>query len=51
MIKDEINDQVNIINAERLIDNKLINVDIVQFDKNFNFYKVFQVKIFIKNKD
>ena len=51
-IKDEINDQVNIINAEKLIDNKLINVDIVQFDSNFNFLQNISSKeIFIKNKD
>ena len=51
-IKDEINDQVNIINAERLIDNKLINVDIVQFDTNFNFLQNISSKeSFYKKQD
>ena len=38
-IKDEINDSINIINAEKLIGNTLINVSISQFDKNFDLTK------------
>ena len=34
-IKDEINDSINIINAEKIIGNYLSNVSITQFDKNF----------------
>ena len=34
-IKDEINNVVNIINADRISDNHLINVSITQFDNNF----------------
>ena len=34
-IKDEINDVINIINADKISDNFLINVSITQFDKNF----------------
>ena len=39
-IKDEINENINIINAEKIDKNKLINVDILQFDKNFNLLKI-----------
>ena len=35
-IKDEINGKINIINADGINENLLINVSIVQFDKNFN---------------
>ena len=35
-IKDEINGKINIINADQINENLLINVSIVQFDKNFN---------------
>ena len=38
-IKDEINNSINIINAEKLIGNTLINVSISQFDKNFDLTK------------
>ena len=38
-IKDEINNSINIINAEKLIENTLINVSISQFDKNFDLTK------------
>jgi len=38
-IRDEINNQVNIINAEVLTGDKLINVDISQFDNNFNLIR------------
>ena len=34
-IKDEINDNLNIINAEKIRDNYLTNVSITQFDNNF----------------
>ena len=39
-IKDEINENINIVNAEKIDENKLINVDILQFDKNFNLLKI-----------
>ena len=35
-IKDEINETVSLTNAEKINDNLLVNVSIVQFDKNFN---------------
>ena len=35
-IKDEINGKINIINADKINENLLINVSIVQFYKNFN---------------
>jgi len=39
-IKDEINENTNIINAEFVDENKLINVDILQFDKNFSLLQI-----------
>ena len=39
-IKDEINENINIINAEKISKNKLINVDILQFDKNFSLLQI-----------
>ena len=39
-IKDEINENINIINAEKIAKNKLINVDILQFDKNFSLLQI-----------
>ena len=39
-LKDEINENINIVNAEKIAENKLINVDILQFDKNFNLIKI-----------
>ena len=36
-IKDEINNKINIINAEKIEDDFLINVEIIQFDKDFIF--------------
>ena len=39
-IKDEIDENINIINAEKIDKNKLINVDIIQFDRNFNLLKI-----------
>jgi lipopolysaccharide export system permease protein len=38
-IKDEINNKINIINAEKIIDNELLNVEIIQFNNNFIFEK------------
>ncbi len=39
-IKDEIKENINIINAERIEKNKIINVDILQFDKEFNLIQI-----------
>ena len=39
-IKDEINEEINIINAEQIEKNKLLNVDILQFDENFNLLQI-----------
>tara|TARA_B100000686_G_scaffold352876_1_gene456323 strand:- start:131 stop:1216 length:1086 start_codon:yes stop_codon:yes gene_type:complete len=39
-IKDEINESINIVNAEKIDQNKIINVDILQFDKNFNLTQI-----------
>ena len=39
-IKDEINEEINIINAELIEKNKLVNVDILQFDENFNLLQI-----------
>ena len=39
-IKDEINENINIVNAEKISKNKLINVDILQFDKNFSLLQI-----------
>ena len=39
-IKDEINENINIVNAEKIAENKLINVDILQFDKNFSLLQI-----------
>ena len=39
-IKDEINENINIVNAEKIDENKLINVDILQFDKNFSLLQI-----------
>ncbi|WP_082254940.1 LptF/LptG family permease [Candidatus Pelagibacter communis] len=50
-IKDEKEGVTNIINAEVLKGDYLQNVDIVQFDKNFNFIKnITSKKTLIKNK-
>ena len=38
-IKDEINDQINIVNAEGIENNLLINVSISQLDKNYELKK------------
>jgi|TARA_B110000037_G_C17111860_1_gene502180 lipopolysaccharide export system permease protein len=39
-IKDEINEEINIINADKVDGQFLLNVDITQFDKDFNLIKV-----------
>ena len=41
-IKDEINENVNVINAEKVDKNFLLNVFIIQFDKNYNILKLIQ---------
>ena len=50
-IKDEINTQINIINANK-IENKILHqVDILQFDNNFNLQKnISSAKVLIENK-
>ena len=51
-MKDEINDIVSLINAETITGNKLINVSITQFTKNFEFIQNIEAKeIDIKNND
>ena len=51
-MKDEINDIVSLINAETIKGNKLINVSITQFTKNFEFIQNIEAKeIDIKNND
>jgi len=50
-IKDEINGKINIINADRINENLLINVSIVQFDKNFNLLQSIESKeVNVKSK-
>ena len=50
-IKDQVNDLVNIINANKLEDKILYNVDIIQFDKDFNFKSsIVTDKVLIQNK-
>ena len=39
-VKDEINEEINIINAEQIEKNKLLNVDILQFDESFNLLQI-----------
>ena len=43
-IKDEIDNHINIINAEKIINNYLINTTISQFNKNFNLLKNIDAK-------
>ena len=43
-IKDEINDSINIINAERLEDEFLIDVSITKFNKNYDILEILQSK-------
>ena len=50
-IKDEVGENINIINANRFSKNILYDVDILQFDKNFNFKKnIISKTIIIENK-
>ena len=50
-IKDEINDNINLINAEKIEGHYLKNVSITQFDLDFNFEKLIESKIInIQNK-
>ena len=50
-IKDEINGKINIINADKIDRNFLINVSIVQFDKNFNILQSIESKeVDVKSK-
>ena len=50
-IKDEINGKINIINADKINENLLINVSIVQFDKNFNLLQSIESKeVNVKSK-
>ena len=50
-IKDEINGKINIINADKIDRNLLINVSIVQFDKNFNLLQSIESKeVDVKSK-
>jgi lipopolysaccharide export system permease protein len=43
-IKDEIDNTINMINADKIDNNRLINVSITQFDNKFNFLKNIQSK-------
>ena len=43
-IKDEINGKINIINADKVDNQFLLNVDITQFDKNFDMVRVIKSK-------
>tara|TARA_Y100001970_G_scaffold269496_1_gene362082 strand:- start:231 stop:1313 length:1083 start_codon:yes stop_codon:yes gene_type:complete len=50
-IKDEIGENINIINANRFQNKILYDVDIIQFDKNFNYKKnIISKEILIKDK-
>ena len=50
-IKDQVKENINIINADKFQNNFLYEVDILQFDKDFNFTKnIISSKIFIKEK-
>ncbi len=51
-IRDEINGTINITNADKLNNNYLVNVSIVQFDKNYNLLQVINSdKIDIQSKN
>ena len=51
-IRDEINETINITTADKINNNLLINVSIIQFDKNYNLLQVIQSKkINIKSKN
>jgi len=50
-IRDEVNGTINIINADKISSNLLINVSIVQFDKDFKLLQVIRSKeVNIKSK-
>ena len=50
-IKDEVEENINIINADRFQNKILYNVDIIQFDKDFNFKNnIISKEIIIENK-
>ena len=50
-IKDEVEENINIINANTFQNNTLYNVDIIQFDNEFNFKNnIFSPEILIKDK-
>ncbi len=50
-IKDQVKENINIINANNFQNNFLYEVDILQFDKDFNFLKnIISPKILIKEK-
>ena len=51
-IRDEINETINITNADKIKNNKLNNISIVQFDKNFNLIQIIESKeVNIKTKN
>ena len=51
-IRDEVNETINIINADKINKDLLINVSIVQFDKNFNLIQVVESEeVNIKSKE
>ena len=51
-IKDEIDNKINIINAEKIEENYLINVSIMQFSKEYDFYKSIESeKVNIESND
>ncbi len=41
-IRDEINGSINIVNADKINNDRLVNVSIVQFDKNYNLLQIIQ---------
>ncbi len=50
-IRDEVNNTINIVNADKINKDLLINVSITQFDKNFNLQQVIESKeVNIKSK-
>ena len=51
-IRDEINETINITSADKINNNLLINVSIIQFDKNYNLLQHIQSKkVNIKSKN
>ena len=43
-IKDEIEEKINFINARKIDFNNLLDVEIIQLDKNFNHIQVLKQK-------